>query len=122
MDPLFRVLVQNSTDAVAMLDADGTIRFASDSSARLLGYSIEERMGHSALDLMHPDDAQRARDALAECLRRPGVPLAAEYRMRHKDGSWRNLESIAVNRLDEPAVAAIVVNYHDMTDRRLAEE
>jgi two-component system cell cycle sensor histidine kinase/response regulator CckA len=122
MDPLFQVLVQNSSDAVAMLDADGTIRFASDSSARLLGYSLEERMGHSAVELMHPDEAQRARDSFVECLRRPGVPLAAEYRMRHKDGSWRNLESIAVNRLDDPAVGAVVVNYRDVTDRRLAEE
>ena len=122
MDPLFQVLVQNSSDAVAMLDADGTIRFLSDSSARLLGYSLGERMARSALELMHPDDAPRARDSLVECLRRPGVPLAAEYRLRHKDGSWRNLEGIAVNRLDHPAIAAVVVNYRDVTDRRLAEE
>ena len=71
---------------------------------------------------MHPDDAPRARDSFVECLRRPGVPLAAEYRLRHKDGSWRNLEGIAVNRLDHPAIAAVVVNYRDVTDRRLAEE
>ena len=122
MDPLFQVLVQNSSDAVAMLDADGTIRFLSDSSARLLGYSLGERITRSALELMHPDDAPRARDSLVECLRRPGVPLAAEYRLRHKDGSWRNLEGIAVNRLDHPAIAAVVVNYRDVTDRRLAEE
>ena len=122
MDTLFQVLVQNSSDAVAMLDADGTIRFLSDSSARLLGYSLGERITRSALELMHPDDAPRARDSLVECLRRPGVPLAAEYRLRHKDGSWRNLEGIAVNRLDHPAIAAVVVNYRDVTDRRLAEE
>jgi len=122
MDPLFQVLVQNSSDAVAMLDADGTIRFLSDSAARLLGYSLGERITRSALELMHPDDAPRARDSFVECLRRPGVPLAAEYRLRHKDGSWRNLEGIAVNRLDDPAVAAVVVNYRDVTDRRLAEE
>src|SRR5438034_3639518 len=122
MDPLFQVLVQNSSDAVAMLDADGTIRFLSDSAARLLGYSLGERITRSALELMHPDDAPRARDSLVECLRRPGVPLAAEYRMRHKDGSWRNVEGIAVNRLDDPAVTAVVVNYRDVTDRCLAEE
>ena len=122
MDPLFQILVQNSSDAIAMLDADGTIRFASDSSARLLGYSLEERVGRSALELMHPDEAQRARDSFVECLRRPGVPLAVEYRMRHKDGSWRNLEGIAVNRLDDPAVAAVVVDIRDVTDRRLAAE
>src|SRR5712691_9682933 len=110
MDPLFQVLVQNSSDAVAMLDPDGTICFASDSSVRLLGYSVEERMGRSALELMHPDDAHRARDSFLESLGRPGVPLVAEYRMRHKNGTWRHLESITVNRLADPAVAAVVVN------------
>jgi len=50
------------------------------------------------------------------------VPLPAEYRVRRKDGVWRNIEAIAVNRLDEPAIGAIVVNYRDVTDRRRAEE
>ena len=122
MNTLFQVLVQNSADAVAMLNADGTIRFASDSSARLLGYSLEERLGRSAFELLHPDDVQRTREGFTECLRSPGVLLQAEYRMRHKDGSWRHIEGFAMNRLDEPAIKAIVVNYRDVTDRRRAEE
>jgi len=105
-----------------MLNADGTIRFASESSARLLGYTPDERRGHSAFELMHPDDVSAARTAFRECLQRPGVPLPAEYRVRHKNGEWRHIEAIAVNRLDEPAIGAIVVNYRDITDRRHAEE
>src|SRR5579872_6394686 len=99
MDPLFQVLVQNSSDAVVMLNADGSIRFASESSARLLGYTLDERLGRSAWEHMHADDIEAARTAFAECLRRPGVPLVAEYRIRHKSGSWRHIEAIAVNRL-----------------------
>src|SRR6266852_4865872 len=75
MDPLFQVLVRNSPDAVAMLDADGTIRFASDSSAQLLGYSLEERMGRSAFELMHPDVTDRL--LAEEALR------VSEERLRH---------------------------------------
>ncbi len=122
MDPLFEVLVQNSSDAIAMLNADGTVRFASESSARLLGYSLEERKGRSAFELLHPDDLARTREGFADLLAHPGMPRPAEYRMRHKDGSWRHIEAIAVNRLDEPAIQAIVVNYRDITDRRRAEE
>jgi PAS domain S-box-containing protein len=122
MDTLFRVLVQNSSDAIVMLNEDGSIRFASESSARLLGYTLDERMGRSAFELMHPEDVAATRATFAECLKRPGVPIPAEYRMRHKDGSWRHIESIAVNRLDDPTVASVVVNYRDITDRRLAEE
>ena len=122
MDTLFHVLVQNSSDAIVMLDVTGGILFASESSARLLGYTLDERMGRSAFELMHPDDVGSTRAMFEECLRRPGVPIPGEYRVRHKDGHWRHIESIAVNRIDEPAVAAVVVNYRDVTDRRVAEE
>src|SRR5712692_5360969 len=122
MDTLFQVLVENSSDAIVTLNADGTIRFASESSARLLGYTLDERRGRSAFELMHPDDMTPARDAFAECLQRPGVPMPVEYRVRHKGGEWRHIEATAVNRLDDPAIGAIVVNYRDITDRRRAEE
>ena len=122
MDTLFRVLVQNSSDAIVMLNADGSIRFASESSARLLGYSLAERMGRSAFENMHPDDLAPTHAIFAECLHRAGVPFPAEYRVRHKDGTWRHIESIAVNRLDDPTIGAIVVNYRDVTDRRVAQE
>jgi len=120
MDTLFHVLVQNSSDAVIMVDATGGILFASESSARLLGYTIDERMGRSAFEMMHPDDLASTRATFTECLLRPGVPMPGQFRMRHKNGSWRHIESIAVNRLDEPAVGAVVVNYRDVTDSREA--
>ena len=122
MDTLFHVLVQNSSDAVVMLDATGGVLFASESSARLLGHTLDERKGRSAFELMHPDDLARTRATFAEGLQRPGVPVPSECRLRHKDGTWRHIESIAVNRLDEPSIKAIVVNYRDVTDRRVAEE
>jgi PAS domain S-box-containing protein len=122
MDSLFQVLVENSSDAIVTLNADGTVRFASESSERLLGYALDERRGRSAFELVHPDDGAAARAAFRECLERPGVPIPVEYRARHKDGGWRHIEAIAVNRLDESAIGAIVVNYRDVTDRRRAEE
>ena len=80
METLFRVLVRNSSDAIVMLNEDGSIRFASESSARLLGYTLEERIGRSAFEMMHPDDMASARAGYVECLQRPGVPFPAEYR------------------------------------------
>jgi two-component system cell cycle sensor histidine kinase/response regulator CckA len=121
MDAFFQVLVENSQDAVVMLSAQGEIRFQSESSARLLGYALDERRGRSAFELMHPDDVAPTRGMFSECLNRPGIPIPVEYRMRHKDGSWRHIESIAVNRLDDPTVGAVVVNYRDITARRVAE-
>jgi two-component system cell cycle sensor histidine kinase/response regulator CckA len=122
MDTLFHALVQNSSDAIVMLDAAGAILFASESATRIGGYTLEERIGHSAFANMHPDDVATTRAGFEECVRRPGVPIPGEFRARHKDGGWLHIESIAVNRLDDPAIAAIVVNYRDVTDRRRAVE
>jgi two-component system cell cycle sensor histidine kinase/response regulator CckA len=122
MDTLFQVLVQNSSDAIIMVDASGAIRFASESASRIGGYTLEERVGRSALENIHPDDVAATRAGFEECVRRPGVPVAGEFRARHKDGSWIHIESIGVNRLDDPTVNAIVINYRDVTDRRRAIE
>jgi two-component system, cell cycle sensor histidine kinase and response regulator CckA len=122
MDVLFQTLVEHSADAVVLLTADGTIRFASESVARVLGYEPAERVGKSGFEKMHPDDATRARRLLADVLAQPGTPLQAEYRVAHKDGSWRHIEAVAVNRLNDPQVGAIVINYRDITARRRAED
>jgi len=121
-DDLFHALVENSSDAIAVLDAEGVIRFASRSSARVLGYALEERLGRSGFELMHPEDVAAARAAFGNCLGQPGVPIGAEYRARHKDGTWRFIEATAVNRLDETAIGGVVVNYRDVTGRKHAEK
>jgi PAS domain S-box-containing protein len=122
MDVLSQALIENSGEAVILLNADGTIRFASQTSARVLGYSVEERVGHSGFELVHPDDLPRMRAAFADLLRQAGVPIEVEYRVRHKDGEYRQIAGIAVNRLDDPAISGIVVNYRDVTERRRAEQ
>src|SRR5580765_3434412 len=119
---LFQALVANSSDAVVLLNEVGEIAFISETSRRLFGYTIEERLGHSAWDMVHADDQRAVRAAFSECLRKPRMAVTAEFRNQHKDGSWRFVEAVAVNRLDEPAVAAIVVNYRDITTRHHAEE
>src|SRR3954469_7780739 len=121
MDALFQALVQNSSDAIVTLTADGTIRFVSESSVRLLGFPREERIGHNGFELIHRDDVAVVRESFAACLQRPGVPMPIEYRMRRKDGTWRYMEAIAVNRLTDPAVCAVVVNYRDVTERAAPE-
>ncbi|OLB12251.1 MAG: hypothetical protein AUH07_08265 [Gemmatimonadetes bacterium 13_2_20CM_70_9] len=117
----FRALVEYSSDAIALVDAQGVTTYTSRTATRLLGYAAEEFVGRGGFDLLHPDDVERARHLFEELLAQPGVPLRAELRVRHKDGTYRHLETVAVNRLDESAVGAIVVNYHDLTPRKRAE-
>src|SRR5947207_15166620 len=108
MDPLLHALVQNSSDAIVMLDEGGRVLFASEPSARLLGYTLEERMGHSAFDLLHPDDIPHGRTMFAELLQRPGGLVRGECGLGHKDGQWPHVAALALNRPAEPADAPTV--------------
>ena len=118
----FRALIENASDAIVIVDRDGTVRYHSPSHQRLLGYTAEERIGQRMWDCIHPDDSNKVADALNQLLRDGGIAPATEVRLRHKDGSWRVCEAVANNLLDEPAVQGIVVNLRDITDRKQAEE
>ena len=55
-------------------------------------------------------------------LEKPGVPIKNAFRLRYKDGTWRHIESVGVNRLDDPGIAGIIINYRDVTESKRAEE
>jgi diguanylate cyclase (GGDEF)-like protein/PAS domain S-box-containing protein len=118
----FRSLIQNSSDIITLLEVDGTIRYESPSIERILGYEPEELVGENVFDYVHPEDLERVLEVLAEGLADPKLRPSVEYRFRHKDGSWRWLESIGANLLDDPDVGELVVNSRDITERKLAEE
>jgi len=117
----FRALIQHGADAVALVAPDGTLLFASHSIERLLGFAPAELVGHPGFERVHPDDAPRLHTALRDIIASPGTPASLELRWRHKDGSWRHIDAVAVDRLAEPAVGAIVVNFRDVSERRTAE-
>jgi len=120
-DGLLQALLEHSSDVIALLDAGGTIRYTSPPVTRLLGYTPDELAGRNAFDLLHPDDLARCRALFSDLLERRAEQATAAVRYRHKDGSWREIEGIGVNRLDDPAVRAIVINYRDLTARHAAE-
>ena len=118
----FRSLTENATDVITLLDADGVIRYESPSVQRVLGYAPAELVGRGVLELVHPDDRPHVDRALAASLGDPGAPQRVEARFAHRGGGWRTVEAHGVNRLDDPAVRALVVNSRDVTERRQAEE
>jgi hypothetical protein len=118
----FRALVEHSLDGVTLIDGDFVSLYNSRSVERITGYSPEELDGQR-LDLFaHPEDMPEIVRAIAECAADPGRAVPVSYRYRHKDALWHWGEAVAVNRLDDPAVHAIVVNHRDVTERKRAEE
>ncbi|MBV9230800.1 MAG: PAS domain S-box protein [Chloroflexi bacterium] len=118
----FRALIEQSIDAIALMTPEGIITYASPSTERLIGYTLDEFVGTNALTLVFPEDLERILPELTRLLERPGDSISLEYRLRHKDGSWRWMEAIATNQLQNPMIRAFVGNYRDITDRKKAEE
>ena len=118
----FRSLVQNSVDVNMVVRADGTIAYESAAAERVLGVQVDERLGQPAFQIVHPDDRDFGERLLADVMRTPGAEMSGELRARHADGSWRTIEAVLKNLLDDPAVDGVVVNYRDITTRKSLEE
>ena len=117
----FRSMVENGSDIISIMKADGSRHYSSPSVERILGYTPEELTGTDIMGVIHPDDSERVRDAFTEVLQIPEMILKIEYRLRHKNGSWRNVETIGKNLLQDPAVAGVVITSRDITERKHAE-
>src|SRR5262249_54208322 len=93
----FRALVEKSADGITLLNVDGTVKYTSPATTHLTGYSIEEYLRLNPFDLLHPDDRPEMEALFAECASQPGKEAHAEFRSRHKDGSYRYMEGNGVN-------------------------
>ncbi|MFB6266356.1 MAG: PAS domain-containing sensor histidine kinase [Halodesulfurarchaeum sp.] len=114
---LFRRLIEYSSDIITVLDADGTIRFTSPSTERVLGYDPEAEVGRNALERVHPADRDAVRAAFDAVLEEPGETKILEYRYRTATGNWAWLESRGQNRLEDPVIRGIVITSRDVTTR-----
>ena len=117
----FRALIENSADAFLLLDSSARVTYAGESVRTISGVGPADTIGRSVFDFVHPDDAPHIRSALGDALAREGEAVRITYRTPPKDGSSQYREGVFMNRLDDPAVGAIVLNFHDVTDQKLAE-
>jgi PAS domain S-box-containing protein/putative nucleotidyltransferase with HDIG domain len=118
----FRALIENGVDYISLLSADGRLIWESPSTTRMLGYEENAFLGENILRIIHPEDFRWIQPRLSRLAERPGSQEHAAFRLRHRDGSWRWVEAVVTNLLNDPSVQAIVVNYHDVTERKQAEE
>jgi len=118
----FRALIEHSIEEISLVNSDGTLTWESPTIHLPLGYPPHSLVGHNLFDLFHPDERAAATRLLEQIGQHPGSVHEASFRLRHQDGSWHWIEGILTNLLDEPAVKSVVINYRDVTDRKLREE
>jgi PAS domain S-box-containing protein len=118
----FRALIETSADGIALFSRDETIQYLSPSASRILGYASGAPAGLSFSAFIHPDDLPLFQNTFADVRRTPFASWPIEFRYHHRDGSWRWMEAILTNLLEEPNVQAIVGDYRDVSDRKQAEQ
>jgi PAS domain S-box-containing protein len=121
-EELFQIVTENAADMIALVDVKGRRLYNSPSYKRILGYSPAELGETSSFEQIHPDDRFKVLEA-ARGARETGIGKRLEYRIKHKDGSWRVLESIASTICDAKGeVAKLVIVNRDITERKQAEQ
>ena len=118
----FRALVENGWDGVAIADETGNVLYATESIRSLLGLDLDSFLGTSGFQLIHPDDVERAAASFKAVAKGRTGGGRLELRVRRADGEWRWFNMVGTNLMDDPAVGGIVVNFHDVTARRAAED
>jgi PAS domain S-box-containing protein len=118
----YQAMIEHSSDALILSrPTTGGIQYASPAIERVLGYTLEDLRGREVMDIVHPDDVERAMKLRAELLHAPGKVSVDETKVLCKDGSWRWMELTRSNLLHESSVRAVVFNFRDITERKQAE-
>ncbi len=115
----FQLLIENVSEIITVLYADGTIIYESPSIEQVLGYSPEELIGKNTFEFVHPEDLANFITTTINVIQNPGIIRSAEFRFRHKDGSWRIIESVSKNVINETGANQLIMNSRDITDGRV---
>jgi len=117
-----RVLTENISDAILLLNENFELEFQSLSAERIVGYNAQEVKGKSVFDFMHPDEFEKADSFFRQVLLSPGVPMQNQFRFIHKEGHIIWVEGTVLNLLGNKNIDAFIVNYRDITSRKKFED
>ena len=120
--PSGRRLLDHVPEMINISDWKGGIVYANRATERVSGYAPEEFVSLGPFDLMHPEDRPRCEEAFEELLRAPGLSLKLEYRVRHRDGTWRWVEGTFASLFENPEVGGLLATVRDVTERKRADE
>lgn len=113
-------MIENIGDVIAIVGADGITKYQSKNVERWFGWKPEELYGNT-WDKMHPEDIERIQKAFNKILTKKS-PSTVEYRFKCKDGIYKWIQLTAINRINDPLINGVLLNYHDITEKKKALE
>ena len=115
-------MLENTSDVICVLRADGSFRYISPAVERVLGYPPETLVGKVGFDYVHAEDKAFVAEYFAQLLKTSGMHAPLQFRVLTKAGSSRHVEAIPNNRLDDPILRGVVFTFRDLSDRVRVEE
>jgi two-component system, cell cycle sensor histidine kinase and response regulator CckA len=110
------ILLDSTQELIAVLGQDGTIHFANGTFQSVLGYRQEDLLGRSLHALVHALDTDYVREQFKKTLKKQGASVSERCRLRCRDGSWKWIQYVFRNRLDEAGLEGILFHANDVTD------
>lgn len=118
----FRALIENISDGIVIIGRDGIINYAGPTTKRLMGYEVDEFVGHHFMEFLYADDAEQMGQIFSRLVNSPGMVATAQYRIIKKDGVVAWFEGIGTNLLHDPNIKGIVANFRDITEQKRSQE
>ncbi len=117
----FRVLIENSMDAMVLFSKEGKILFQSPAASRILGYPVSEMIGKNIIEFVYTEDKPKAHDAIQKIIRHPDESVAFTVRCVCNDKSTKWIEFNGTNHLSDTDIDAIIFNYRNVTEHKIFE-
>jgi PAS domain S-box-containing protein len=118
----FRQVVENALDIITILEPNGAIHYQSPSVEKVLGYTSEQFRSENFFAYIHEEDLANIRSGIIEAIEDHKIVRPIEFRCRHQEGGWLNLEAIAQKFIDDAPKTRIVVTSRDISERKRLEE
>ena len=117
-----KTMIANISDVIAVMGADGIIKYKTPNVEKWFGWRPEELIGRDGWQSVHPDDREELQRLFMEMIDKDRSALTFEFRYQCKNGEYKMVEMTAVNMVNDPNVNGFLMNYHDISDRKQAEE
>jgi PAS domain S-box-containing protein len=117
-----RTMISNISDVICIIGLDGEAKYVSENITRVVGWQPEELIGIDSLYYAHPDDLERIKSEFEDIIHHPNAIRKVEFRILHKDNSYRHIRLTAKNMIGESTISGLLINYNDITDEKALEK
>ncbi|NEQ36564.1 MAG: EAL domain-containing protein [Okeania sp. SIO3I5] len=119
----FRALIENSIDIIMILNPDGNVIYSSPSAQRFLDNFDENNLNISIFNIIHANDRQLVKHTLQKVVKNSSEQqYIKEFKIKNEQNKWQIFEAVFTNLTSDSYIEGIVVNCHNITDRKIAEE